>query len=46
VDGDKIAIHDVMNLTLSLDHRVGDGVLAAEFMNSIREALENPETLL
>ncbi|MDP2964917.1 MAG: dihydrolipoamide acetyltransferase family protein [Pelolinea sp.] len=46
VDEDKIAIRDMMNVTLSMDHRVGDGVLAAEFVNAVKQALENPETLL
>ncbi len=46
VDEDKIAIRDMMNLTLSMDHRVGDGVLAAEFVNAVKKALEAPETLL
>jgi pyruvate dehydrogenase E2 component (dihydrolipoamide acetyltransferase) len=46
VDEDKIAIRDMMNLTLSMDHRVGDGVLAAEFVNEVKSALECPETLL
>jgi pyruvate dehydrogenase E2 component (dihydrolipoamide acetyltransferase) len=46
VDEDKIAIRDMMNVTLSMDHRVGDGVLAAEFVNTVKQALENPETLL
>ena len=45
VDEDKIAIRDMMNLTLSMDHRVGDGVLAAEFMNAVKKVLEAPETL-
>jgi pyruvate/2-oxoglutarate dehydrogenase complex dihydrolipoamide acyltransferase (E2) component len=36
----------MMNVTLSMDHRVGDGVLAAEFVNTVKQALENPETLL
>jgi pyruvate dehydrogenase E2 component (dihydrolipoamide acetyltransferase) len=46
VDEDKIAIRDMMNVTLSMDHRVGDGVLAAEFVNAVKQSLENPETLL
>jgi pyruvate dehydrogenase E2 component (dihydrolipoamide acetyltransferase) len=45
VDGDKLAIRDMMNLTLSMDHRVGDGVLAAEFVNEIKRSLEDPQTL-
>jgi pyruvate/2-oxoglutarate dehydrogenase complex dihydrolipoamide acyltransferase (E2) component len=36
----------MMNLTLSMDHRVGDGVLAAEFVNEIKKILEGPETLI
>jgi pyruvate dehydrogenase E2 component (dihydrolipoamide acetyltransferase) len=46
VDEDKITIRDMMNVTLSMDHRVGDGVLAAEFVNAVKQSLENPETLL
>ena len=46
VDTDKLAIRDMMNLTLSMDHRVGDGVLAAEFVNEIKGLLEDPVTLL
>lgn len=33
---------DIMNITLSADHRVIDGVLGAEFLNRIRFYLENP----
>lgn len=32
----------VMTMTLSADHRVVDGVLAAKFMGRLREILENP----
>ena len=46
IDGDKLTIRDMMNLTLSMDHRVGDGVLAAEFVNEIKDLLEDPATLL
>lgn len=35
-----------MNLTLSADHRVVDGVLAAQFLNSVKKFLENPAGLL
>ena len=35
-----------MNLTLSVDHRVVDGVAAAEFLNTIKFYLENPVSLL
>lgn len=35
----------LMELTLSADHRVVDGLLAAKFMNRLRELLEAPEQL-
>ncbi|HNR98702.1 MAG TPA: dihydrolipoamide acetyltransferase family protein [Planctomycetota bacterium] len=34
-----------MKLTASVDHRVVDGILAAKFLNSVKEFLENPENL-
>lgn len=36
----------VMRLTLSVDHRVVDGALAAEFLKSLKQALEAPAGLL
>ncbi len=36
----------VMNVTLSVDHRVVDGVAAAEFIKSVQKYLENPVSLL
>jgi len=38
-------VRDLMNLTLSMDHRVGDGVVAARFLNRIRARLEDPAKL-
>ena len=40
-----IQVRDMMNATLSMDHRVGDGVLAARFLNSVRALLEDPAKL-
>lgn len=34
-----------LNLTLSVDHRVVDGALAAEFMKTVQRLLENPVSL-
>ncbi len=36
----------VMTMTLSVDHRVVDGAVAAQFMARLRELLESPETLV
>ncbi len=36
----------IMNLTLSADHRVVDGVAAAEFLSTLKKYLENPAALL
>jgi pyruvate dehydrogenase E2 component (dihydrolipoamide acetyltransferase) len=35
-----IIVRNMMKLTLSLDHRVGDGVLAAQFLNEVKRTLE------
>ena len=40
---DAIAIRDVMNLTLSFDHRIIDGVHAGRFLHSVQEKLEKWE---
>jgi len=36
----------IMKVTLSADHRVLDGVAAAEFLKELKQALENPVRLL
>ncbi|HXN00442.1 MAG TPA: dihydrolipoamide acetyltransferase family protein [Candidatus Dormibacteraeota bacterium] len=40
VEGDAIAVRSVMNLCLSFDHRVLDGVSAARFLQGVRRWLE------
>ncbi|MCP4403452.1 MAG: 2-oxo acid dehydrogenase subunit E2 [bacterium] len=40
-----ISIRDIMKMTISADHRVVDGVLAAKFVNKIKYHLQNPKTL-
>ncbi|MEK7388993.1 MAG: DUF2118 domain-containing protein [Elusimicrobiota bacterium] len=42
----KIVAREMMNLVLSFDHRVVDGADAANFMNTLINHLENPQTLL
>ena len=44
-DQGEIVVRNMMEMTLSLDHRVGDGVLAAAFVNRIKALLEDPARL-
>lgn len=43
---DNQKIKTLVNLTLSVDHRVIDGALAAKFLNQIKFLLENPLKML
>jgi pyruvate dehydrogenase E2 component (dihydrolipoyllysine-residue acetyltransferase) len=45
VRGDSIVIRDLMNLSISVDHRVVDGYDAARFVAEIKAALESPVSL-
>jgi pyruvate dehydrogenase E2 component (dihydrolipoamide acetyltransferase) len=45
VIGDKIEIRDLMNLSISVDHRVVDGYDAARFVAEIKAMLEAPDRL-
>jgi pyruvate dehydrogenase E2 component (dihydrolipoamide acetyltransferase) len=40
VKNDQIAVRSMMKMTLSSDHRIIDGALAARFVNAIRMKLE------
>ena len=42
----SIGVATVMSMTLSVDHRVIDGALGAEFLKAIVENLENPMAML
>jgi len=46
VKDDKIVIRDMTYLSLSFDHRVLDGAMAAHFVNAIKQYLEDPKLLL
>ncbi len=46
VNGDEIEIGNRMTITLSGDHRVVDGAVAAEYMSALRKFLESPALLL
>jgi pyruvate dehydrogenase E2 component (dihydrolipoamide acetyltransferase) len=38
----ELAVHSVMKLTLSCDHRVIDGAVGAKFLSELKALLENP----
>jgi pyruvate dehydrogenase E2 component (dihydrolipoamide acetyltransferase) len=42
---DKIRAGFVVDMTLSADHRVSDGLMAARFLNEIQKILNDPSTL-
>ena len=44
--GKEIAIRPLMNITLTTDHRVVDGLLSAQFIGEIKRLLESPLELL
>jgi pyruvate dehydrogenase E2 component (dihydrolipoamide acetyltransferase) len=41
-----LAVGTRMKTTISADHRVTDGVEAAQFMQALKDILENPMKLL
>ena len=43
---DKIEVRSLMKITLSVDHRLIDGVMAANFLKQIKHYLEFPKTLV
>jgi dihydrolipoamide dehydrogenase len=43
-DGDAVRIRSIMRLTLTADHRIVDGAMAARFLGALRNRLENMTT--
>lgn len=43
---DTIAVRPMISLTLSADHRIIDGVVAAKFLSDLAKVIEHPEILL
>ena len=41
-DGKRVVIRDMMNLSISVDHRIVDGYEAAQFVAEVKTTLENP----
>ena len=42
----EIAIRPMMNIQLTVDHRLIDGLLAAQFVTEIKKLLESPISLM
>ena len=45
-EDDKVTVATIMSVTLSVDHRVIDGALGAQLLQSIKDNLENPVAML
>ena len=41
----RIEVAHMMNVTISVDHRIIDGVMAGNFLKALKDALENPTLL-
>jgi pyruvate dehydrogenase E2 component (dihydrolipoamide acetyltransferase) len=46
VFNDEITVRSMMTLTLVFDHRIMDGAVAAKFLQTLKETLENPQDLI
>lgn len=46
VENGQVVVRQLMKLTLSCDHRVVDGAVGAQFLQSLKGFLENPVTML
>jgi 2-oxoisovalerate dehydrogenase E2 component (dihydrolipoyl transacylase) len=40
VAGDAIAVRPMMNLCISFDHRINDGLQATRFVSTVRDILQ------
>ncbi len=45
-EGDAFVVRSRMKITLSADHRLLDGVVAAKFLQEVKKSLEAPFSLL
>lgn len=43
---EEVKIYSIMKVTLSVDHRLIDGIVAAKFLNRVKFYLEFPESLI
>lgn len=42
----EVVVRTLMNLSLTADHRVVDGAVAAQFLHRVKTLLENPALML
>ena len=45
-DNGNILVRRLMNMTLSVDHKVTNGAYAAQFLDLVKKTLENPKELM
>ena len=45
-ENDQPTVRSMMNITLSVDHRVIDGAVAAKFLSDLRDGLEGPGRII
>jgi pyruvate dehydrogenase E2 component (dihydrolipoamide acetyltransferase) len=43
---DKVVIKPMMNMTVSVDHRIIDGLVATRFINEVKTLIENPFNII
>jgi pyruvate dehydrogenase E2 component (dihydrolipoamide acetyltransferase) len=46
VKNGQVVVGQVMSMTMSSDHRVVDGAMAAQYLSTVKQLLEKPATLL
>ncbi|MDI9320190.1 MAG: 2-oxo acid dehydrogenase subunit E2 [Phycisphaerales bacterium] len=46
VENGTVVVRQILKLTLSCDHRVVDGAIGAQFLQTLKSYLENPVTML
>lgn len=46
VENEQVVIRQILKLTMSCDHRVVDGAVGAQFLQTLKTYLENPVTML
>jgi pyruvate dehydrogenase E2 component (dihydrolipoamide acetyltransferase) len=46
VENNQVVVRNLLKITLSCDHRVVDGAVGSRFLQTLKEYLENPVTML